>query len=101
VLFAVPVVPERDDPESPETARQIGDGVHLHAHMVNPEASAFMVFVSFDQVLERGNSRYPGTRRFAHDPTVAPAAHGEYPPLKCSPERKDKNGRNRYATNRA
>jgi hypothetical protein len=58
VLFSVPVVPERDDPKSPETARQVGHSIHLDTNVVDPKTSTVMVFITFHQILKGGDPRY-------------------------------------------
>jgi hypothetical protein len=60
VILAVPVVPERDDPEPTEPGRQVGDRLHLHADAGRAEAAAaVVVLVPLDQLLERGDRRMP------------------------------------------
>ena len=54
VLFAVAVVPERDDAKAAEARREIGDGVDLDANAVRPVTLAVMAAVALDEVFEAG-----------------------------------------------
>jgi hypothetical protein len=63
VLLAVAVVPERDDPESPEPARQLGHRFDSHANPRRPEAAAIVVLVAFDQIFESGDALHSVTGR--------------------------------------
>src|SRR6202171_3132948 len=69
VLLAIAVVPERDDPESPEPARQLGHRLDSYANPRPPaEAAAIVVLVAFDQIAERGDALHSVTGRIVcHD----------------------------------
>src|SRR5438477_5404665 len=54
VLLAVPVVPERDDPEAPEAGRKIRHRLDAHADFRRAEARAVMVLVALDQLVQGG-----------------------------------------------
>jgi len=74
VLLPVAVIPECHDPESSKTARQVGDGVHLDAHVVHAVALTIMVLVALDQIFEPRDSRQTGAGRLGHFGSLARAA---------------------------
>ena len=71
VILVVAVVPERDDLEAAEAARQLGHGFHAHADVVRAEAFAIMVPVALDQRGVIRDARELAARRLRHAPTLA------------------------------
>jgi hypothetical protein len=56
VLLPIAIVPERDDPETAETGRQIGDRIHLDADVVRAETRAIVVLVPLDQIFQSSDT---------------------------------------------
>ena len=87
VLFAIPVVRERDDLEPAEPARQLGDGFDLDADVVRAEPVAVVVAITLDQLLERADA-WKLAARLCHGPNIAcvppSSTHSGLEPLPCS-----------------
>src|SRR5881394_1275671 len=78
MLLAVAIVPEGHDAEPAKTAGEIGDGRDAHADVMHAKAGTIVIFVAFDQLVERGDPGDSGARRVSHEGTIPRARRAKH-----------------------